>query len=316
MLIAAAVAVWILPVVAPRPASCDTVTRTDHAQHRVRRADEVRRRLRQGQFHARSVHRMGRTRVRDYAGRISEPGCRKANTAADLAGRLADLVPRYRANPDDRRHPGIRRTRDRIRECDQPTGIRLPSGGLGFHPNPGSRTDQFTVIQEASPLSGSADAFLRRMRLICRAASTARNSDGERLKVAFRDPVAFADGLTRCGPGFVDEWRITANVTTDKTEHVGTRQTPGKGKRIARSMPPRRRTTGWGSGPIASYRSRSGRRFQRVGVLIAFATAPSASPQATATRTTPARPDSRASGINANGSRSQPSASTWGPMSS
>ena len=41
-------------------------------------------------------------RVRDYAGQISNPELSgKANTAAELAGRLADLVPRYRAKPDD-----------------------------------------------------------------------------------------------------------------------------------------------------------------------------------------------------------------------
>jgi hypothetical protein len=40
--------------------------------------------------------------VKDYAGQISEPELAgKAQTAADLAGRLADLVPRYRAKPDD-----------------------------------------------------------------------------------------------------------------------------------------------------------------------------------------------------------------------
>mgnify|MGYP006378225627 FL=1 len=41
-------------------------------------------------------------RVKDYAGQISNPDLSgKAGTAADLAGRLADLVPRYRAKPDD-----------------------------------------------------------------------------------------------------------------------------------------------------------------------------------------------------------------------
>jgi len=40
--------------------------------------------------------------VRDYAAQISDPELAgKASTAADLAGRLADLVPRYRAKPDD-----------------------------------------------------------------------------------------------------------------------------------------------------------------------------------------------------------------------
>ena len=40
--------------------------------------------------------------VKDYAGQIPDPELSgKANTAADLAGRLAELVPRYRAKPDD-----------------------------------------------------------------------------------------------------------------------------------------------------------------------------------------------------------------------
>ena len=47
-------------------------------------------------------YRQWAARVRDYAGQISDPELAgKASTAADLAGRLADLVPRYRAKPDD-----------------------------------------------------------------------------------------------------------------------------------------------------------------------------------------------------------------------
>jgi len=41
-------------------------------------------------------------RLKDYAGKISDPGLAgNAQTAATLAGRLADLVPKYRAKPDD-----------------------------------------------------------------------------------------------------------------------------------------------------------------------------------------------------------------------
>ena len=41
-------------------------------------------------------------RVKNYAGQISDPELSgKADTAAAAAGRLADLVPRYRAKPDD-----------------------------------------------------------------------------------------------------------------------------------------------------------------------------------------------------------------------
>lgn len=47
-------------------------------------------------------------RLRDYASRVTASGpsdrglSGNATTAADLAGRLADLVPKYRANPDDK----------------------------------------------------------------------------------------------------------------------------------------------------------------------------------------------------------------------
>ena len=47
-------------------------------------------------------YRQWAARVKDYSGRIADPELSgKASTAADLAGRLADLVPRYRAKPDD-----------------------------------------------------------------------------------------------------------------------------------------------------------------------------------------------------------------------
>lgn len=47
-------------------------------------------------------YRQWAQRVKDYAGQISDPALAgTADTAAVLAGRLADLVPRYRANPDD-----------------------------------------------------------------------------------------------------------------------------------------------------------------------------------------------------------------------
>jgi len=41
-------------------------------------------------------------RMKDYADKISDPDLAdRANIAADRAQRLADLVPRYRAKPDD-----------------------------------------------------------------------------------------------------------------------------------------------------------------------------------------------------------------------
>lgn len=51
-------------------------------------------------------------RLKDYAGQISDETLSgNAMTAADLAGQLADLVPKYRAKPDDpaitRQYAGI-----------------------------------------------------------------------------------------------------------------------------------------------------------------------------------------------------------------
>lgn len=41
--------------------------------------------------------------IKDYASAISDPELSgRAGIAADLAGRLADLAPRYRAKPDDK----------------------------------------------------------------------------------------------------------------------------------------------------------------------------------------------------------------------
>lgn len=47
-------------------------------------------------------YRQWADRIKDYAGKISDPKLAdEAKIAADRAGRLADLVPRYRAKPDD-----------------------------------------------------------------------------------------------------------------------------------------------------------------------------------------------------------------------
>lgn len=47
-------------------------------------------------------YRRWAVRMKDHAGKISDPGLAgNADTAATLAGRLADLVPKYRAKPDD-----------------------------------------------------------------------------------------------------------------------------------------------------------------------------------------------------------------------
>ena len=47
-------------------------------------------------------YRQWASRLKDYAGKIADPKLAdKAKVAADQAGRLADLVPKYRAKPDD-----------------------------------------------------------------------------------------------------------------------------------------------------------------------------------------------------------------------
>lgn len=47
-------------------------------------------------------YRQWSTQVKDYADRISNPELSGyAHTAAELANRISDLVPRYRAKPDD-----------------------------------------------------------------------------------------------------------------------------------------------------------------------------------------------------------------------
>ena len=47
-------------------------------------------------------YRQWAARVKDYAGQLSDPDlAARAESAADLAAKTADLVPRYRANPDD-----------------------------------------------------------------------------------------------------------------------------------------------------------------------------------------------------------------------
>jgi hypothetical protein len=47
-------------------------------------------------------YRQWAERMKDYAGKISQPDLAdQAKIAADRAGRIADLVPKYRAKPDD-----------------------------------------------------------------------------------------------------------------------------------------------------------------------------------------------------------------------
>jgi hypothetical protein len=101
-LLVAAVSVWSYRAAHRAPAGCDTV----HSliAYNTQFAEQMKSAA--GTDKAGAVtpdqYREWAARVQDYAGRISNPELAgKANTAADLAGRLADLVPRYRAKPDD-----------------------------------------------------------------------------------------------------------------------------------------------------------------------------------------------------------------------
>ncbi len=102
VLAVAAVGIWMYRSSHRAPAGCDTVQalieyNAEFATRMKSSADPDK-----ASAVTPDQYREWADRVRDYAGRISEPELSgKANTAADLAGRLADLVPRYRANPDD-----------------------------------------------------------------------------------------------------------------------------------------------------------------------------------------------------------------------
>ena len=100
--LAAVVALWSYRAAHRAPSGCDTV----HAMITYNADFTEQMKASTGPDKAGSVtpdqYRDWAARVKDYAGQISNPELSgKANTAAELAGRLADLVPRYRAKPDD-----------------------------------------------------------------------------------------------------------------------------------------------------------------------------------------------------------------------
>ena len=101
-IIAAAVGMWSYRSAHRAPSGCDTV----HALIAYNTQFTEKMKSSAGTGKAATVtpeqYRQWAARVKDYASQISDPQLAgKAGTAADLAGRLADLVPRYRANPDD-----------------------------------------------------------------------------------------------------------------------------------------------------------------------------------------------------------------------
>jgi len=101
-LLVAAAAAWSYRAAHRAPSGCDTVH--ELIAYNTRFAAQMKSST--GPDKAGSVtpdqYREWAARVKDYAGQISNPELSgKANTAAELAGRLADLVPRYRAKPDD-----------------------------------------------------------------------------------------------------------------------------------------------------------------------------------------------------------------------
>ena len=101
-IIAVAVGAWSYSSAHRAPSGCDTV----HALIAYNTQFTEKMKSSAGTDKASTVtpeqYREWATRVKDYASQISDPELAgTAGTAADLAGRLADLVPRYRAKPDD-----------------------------------------------------------------------------------------------------------------------------------------------------------------------------------------------------------------------
>jgi hypothetical protein len=99
---AAVVALWSYRAAHRAPAGCDTVH--ELISYNSQFAGQMKSSA--GPEGAGAVtadqYRQWAATVKDYAGQIPDPELSgKANTAADLAGRLADLVPRYRSKPDD-----------------------------------------------------------------------------------------------------------------------------------------------------------------------------------------------------------------------
>jgi hypothetical protein len=101
-LLVAAVAAWSYRAAHRAPSGCDTVH--ELIAYNAKFTEQMKSSADPDKAPAVTPdqYREWAARVKDHAGRISNPELSgKATTAAELAGRLADLVPRYRAKPDD-----------------------------------------------------------------------------------------------------------------------------------------------------------------------------------------------------------------------
>jgi hypothetical protein len=84
------------------PSDCDTVHALIADNNRFREQVKVSAGQKDSVPASADEYRQWAARMGDYAGRITRPDLAdQAKIAAERAGRVADLVPRYRAKPDD-----------------------------------------------------------------------------------------------------------------------------------------------------------------------------------------------------------------------
>lgn len=84
------------------PSDCDTVHALIGDNNRFREQVKADAGQKDSAPSSADEYRQWAARMGDYAGRISQPDLAdQAKIAAERAGRIADLVPRYRAKPDD-----------------------------------------------------------------------------------------------------------------------------------------------------------------------------------------------------------------------
>lgn len=84
------------------PSDCDTVRELLDYNRQFTEQTKTSARTNNPELSTTGQYRDWAAGLKDYASQIHEPGLSaRANTAADLAAQTADLVPKYRANPDD-----------------------------------------------------------------------------------------------------------------------------------------------------------------------------------------------------------------------
>lgn len=102
---AVAVAVGVFAAVNLRsgpPSDCDTVRDLLDYNRQFSEQTKTSARTNNPELSTAGQYRDWAAGLKDYASRIHESGLSdRAQTAADLAGHIADLVPKYRADPDD-----------------------------------------------------------------------------------------------------------------------------------------------------------------------------------------------------------------------